>query len=544
MDDVNLTLSMLAAVLISNSLVKIIPIAIPTPLVQILLGFLIAGWFNHGMALNPDLFFYLFLPPLLFLDGWRISKESLIRDRIGILVLAFILVFLTVFGLGHVLHWLIPAMPLPVAFALAAIVSPTDPVAVSAITRRVPLPPRLQSLLEGESLFNDASGLVAFRLAVALALGGSFSVTSASQNFLWLTLAGLAVGVATTRALLFLRNLFVRRWGEEPGAEILFSLLLPFASYFLAEQLEASGILAAVAAGVTMSYAELSGNALAATRMQRKTVWDTVQLSLNGMMFVLLGEQLPAIFRGALEVVQETGHHNPAWLLVYAVAMCTTLILLRFLCVYAYLWLRRGLSALGLRHDDETAQANPRLVLVLSIAGVRGAVTLAGVMTLPLSLADGSPFPARDLAIFLASVVIIVSLLTASIALPPLMKRVSFPALRRRQEQEERAEQAVRHASAQSVAQTLNELITHNPESSGARYTAMADRVLSTIAHSPQGDGVDQDLAEQALEKNMQIQAIHAAREAVYTLARTHQISDEIARERVRLLDLIELRMS
>lgn len=544
MDDVNLTLSMLAAVLISNSVVKIIPVAIPAPLVQILLGFLIAGWFNHGMTLNPDLFFYLFLPPLLFLDGWRISKESLIRDRIGILVLAFILVFLTVFGLGHVLHWLIPAMPLPVAFALAAIVSPTDPVAVSAITRRVPLPPRLQALLEGESLFNDASGLVAFRLAVALALGGSFSFTSASQNFLWLTLAGLVVGVVTTRALLFLRNLFVRRWGEEPGPEVLFSLLLPFASYFLAEQMEASGILAAVAAGVTMSYAELSGNALAATRMQRKTVWDTLQLSLNGMMFVLLGEQLPAIFRGAVQVVQETGHHNPAWLLVYAVAMCTTLILLRFLCVYAYLWLRRGLSLLGLHHDAETAQANPRLVLVLSIAGVRGAVTLAGVMTLPLTLADGSPFPARDLAIFLASVVIIVSLLTASLALPPIMKRVSFPALRRRQEQEERAEQAVRHASAQSVAQTLNDLIAHNPESSGARYTAMADRVLGTIAHSPQGDGLEPDLAEQALEKDMQIRAIHAAREAVYTLARTHQISDEIARERVRLLDLIELRMS
>lgn len=544
MDDVNLTLSMLAAVLISNSVVKIIPVAIPAPLVQILLGFLIAGWFNHGMTLNPDLFFYLFLPPLLFLDGWRISKESLIRDRIGILVLAFILVFLTVFGLGHVLHWLIPAMPLPVAFALAAIVSPTDPVAVSAITRRVPLPPRLQALLEGESLFNDASALVAFRLAVALALGGSFSIMSASQNFLWLTLAGLVVGVVTTRALLFLRNLFVRRWGEEPGPEVLFSLLLPFASYFLAEQIEASGILAAVAAGVTMSYAELSGNALAATRMQRKTVWDTLQLSLNGMMFVLLGEQLPAIFRGAVQVVQETGHHNPAWLLVYAVAMCTTLILLRFLCVYAYLWLRRGLSLLGLHHDAETTQANPRLVLVLSIAGVRGAVTLAGVMTLPLTLADGSPFPARDLAIFLASVVIIVSLLTASLALPPIMKRVTFPALRRRQEQEERAEQAVRHASAQSVAQTLNDLIAHNPESSGARYTAMADRVLGTIAHSPQSDGLEPDLAEQALEKDMQIRAIHVAREAVYTLVRTHQISDEIARERVRLLDLIELRMS
>lgn len=542
MNDVNLTLTMLAAVLVSNSLVKMIPLAIPAPLVQISLGFMIAGGFDHGMTLNPDLFFYLFLPPLLFLDGWRISKENLIRDRIGILVLAFVLVFLTVFGLGHVLHWLIPAMPLPVAFALAAIVSPTDPVAVSAITRRVPLPPRLQALLEGESLFNDASGLVAFRLAVALAMGGSFSVASAGRNFLWLVLAGLAIGVLVTRGLLLLRNAFVHRWSEEPGPEILFSLLLPFAAYFAAEQLEASGILAAVAAGVTMSYAELSGNALAATRTQRKAVWDTLQLSLNGMMFVLLGEQLPAIFRGAVRVVQETGHHNPAWLLVYAVAVCVTLVLLRFLCVYGYLWLRRGLSLLGLRH--ETEQANPRLVLVLSVAGVRGAVTLAGVMTLPLSLPDGSPFPARDLAIFLASVVIIVSLLIASLGLPPLMKKVTFPALRRRQVQEELADQAVRQACVQTVAHALNELVTRHPDAPSERYAAMANRVLSSLNQGAVDGDAAQDQAEQALEKNMQIQAIAAARNAVYGLARNHQISDEIAREKVRLLDLIEVRMS
>lgn len=542
MNDVNLTLTMLAAVLVSNSLVKMIPLAIPAPLVQISLGFMIAGGFDHGMTLNPDLFFYLFLPPLLFLDGWRISKENLIRDRIGILVLAFALVFLTVFGLGHVLHWLIPAMPLPVAFALAAIVSPTDPVAVSAITRRVPLPPRLQALLEGESLFNDASGLVAFRLAVALAMGGSFSVASAGRNFLWLTLAGLAIGVLVTRGLLLLRNAFVHRWGEEPGPEILFSLLLPFAAYFAAEQLDASGILAAVAAGVTMSYAELSGNALAATRTQRKAVWDTLQLSLNGMMFVLLGEQLPAIFRGAVRVVQETGHHNPAWLLVYAVAVCVTLVLLRFLCVYGYLWLRRGLSLLGLRH--ETEQANPRLVLVLSVAGVRGAVTLAGVMTLPLSLPDGSPFPARDLAIFLASVVIIVSLLIASLGLPPLMKKVAFPDLRRRQAQEELADQAVRQACVQTVAHALNELVTRHPEAPSERYAAMANRVLSSLNQRAADGEAAQDQTELALEKNMQIQAIAAARNAVYGLARNHQISDEIAREKVRLLDLIEVRMS
>ncbi len=160
---------MFVAVIASGMVVRALPVAVPVPLIQIALGALISGVFHRGVRLEPDLFFLLFLPPLLFLDGWRIPKEGLLRDKAAILELAFGLVIFTVVGVGFFIHWMIPSMPLPVAFALAAIVSPTDPVAVSAIAARVPIPRRVMHILEGESLLNDASGLVAFRFAVAAA---------------------------------------------------------------------------------------------------------------------------------------------------------------------------------------------------------------------------------------------------------------------------------------------------------------------------------------------------------------------------------------
>lgn len=175
MGTIGIVLSMLAAVVVSGIVVRAIPLAVPTPLVQIALGAAIAAISPvHEVQLDPEIFFLLFLPPLLFIDGWRIPKEGLLRDKGLILELALGLVICTVVGMGFFIHWMIPAMPFPVAFALAAIVSPTDPVAVSAITARVPVPKRVMHVLEGESLLNDASGLVCFRFAVAAAVTGAF----------------------------------------------------------------------------------------------------------------------------------------------------------------------------------------------------------------------------------------------------------------------------------------------------------------------------------------------------------------------------------
>src|SRR5258707_4613654 len=191
------------------------PVPLPLPLVQIALGSIIASVANLGVALKPDIFFLLFLPPLLFLDGWRIPKEGLFRDKGTILELALSLVVFTVVGVGYFINWMIPAMPLAVAFALAAIVSPTDPIAVSAIATRVPIPKRLMHVLEGESLLNDASGLVCMRFAVAATLTGRFSLLDSAGTFLWLAIGGITISASVTWISSVGENLGSRHLGEE-----------------------------------------------------------------------------------------------------------------------------------------------------------------------------------------------------------------------------------------------------------------------------------------------------------------------------------------
>lgn len=545
MEAVSIILAMLVAVLLSGVLVRVLPISLPLSLVQIALGALIAAVSGGGVKLNPDMFFLLFLPPLLFLDGWRIPKDGLIRDKLGVVQLAFGLVIMTVLGLGFLIHWMIPAMPLTVAFALAAIVSPTDPVAVSAIARRTTMPKRLLLVLESEALFNDASGLVAFRFAVAATVTGSFSLTSAFGDFLWMAFAGLAIGAAVTWTINVIRNWFVQRYSEEPGSEILLSLLAPFAAYFLAEHAQASGILAAVAAGVTMSYSELSGRALAATRVRREVVWDVVQFTLTGIMFVLLGEQLPSILKGAVAVVAEAGHHDVWWLAVYPVVICIALTVIRFFCVFVTL--KAGRIFRG-KKQPQAAPVSMRLMLVLSLAGVRGTITLAGVMTLPLVLQDGSVFPARDLAIFLAAMVIILSLIIASVGLPALLRDYSALPETRYRAQEALAIQAAREAAIKSIGRTLDKLILSDTGQNTSLYTEVAGHILDELRTS------DDDMPEEerrkafnvrwAIEREMRLDAVKASREAVFQLARERRISDALAREQVMKLDLHEVRLS
>ena len=192
MNVVTLCLFLLLAVVASSIVSRILPSALPRPLVQIGLGALIGLFAGVRVELDPELFFLLLVPPLLFLDGWRIPKDELFRDSRAILGLALGLVFLTVLGVGLFIHWLIPAMPMAVAFALAAIVSPTDPSAVGAVAQKVSIPKRMMHILEGESLLNDASGLVCLRFAIAAALSGTFSISNAISTFAWMALAGVA----------------------------------------------------------------------------------------------------------------------------------------------------------------------------------------------------------------------------------------------------------------------------------------------------------------------------------------------------------------
>lgn len=544
MESITISLFLLMAVVVSGMLARFSPIPLPLPLVQIALGALIAAVADFGVTLEPHIFFLLFLPPLLFLDGWRIPKEGLFRDKGTILELSLGLVVFTVLGVGLFINWMIPSMPLAVAFALAAIISPTDPIAVSAIAARVPIPKRLMHILEGESLLNDASGLVCMRFAVAAALTGAFSLIEAFGIFLWLAIGGLAIGVGVTWSATVAKNFVSRRLGEDPGSQILISLLIPFGAYLLAEHLHCSGILAAVAAGVTMSYLEQSGQALAVTRVRRNAVWETVQFTLNGIIFVLLGEQLPKIIEGAAQVVRETGHHDPLWLVIYVLAINAALALLRF----AWVWVSFRITFYGNAARGRPAELPSwRLVAVTALAGVRGAITLAGILTLPLLMNDGTPFPARDLAIFLAAGVIIMSMIAASIGLPFLLKGLELPPEPSSQRQEDEARIAAAEAAIRTIEQAQHDMGEGRPDAD--IYTEIGARLMELYRQRIDGRSKTGEEAEEVckldeIERRLRLSALKAERDEIYRLGRARRLSDDVVRRLVREVDLMEARYS
>jgi CPA1 family monovalent cation:H+ antiporter len=502
----------------------------------------VAAVSDNAVELDPNLFFLVFLPPLLFLDGWRIPKVGLFRDKTVIIELAFGLVVFTVIGAGFLIHWMIPAMPLAVAFALAAIVSPTDPVAVSSIASRGPMPKRLMHILEGESLLNDASGLVCFRFAVVAATTGSFSLASASLTFLWVAFGGLAIGILVTLGIGSAQGWLSRHLGEESGSPILVSLLTPFGAYLIAEHVDASGILAAVAAGITMSYVELSGRTLATTRVQRTAVWDTVRFAHNGIMFVLLGEQLPDILSRAATAVEETGHMSRWWLVVYAIVITFILAALRF----AWVWVSLRVTLYRTRKVGEVmATPDWRLVAVMSLAGVRGAITLAGVLSLPLLMPDGTAFPARDLAIFLAAMVILVSLITASVILPRLLRGLSLPEEPAAHREEEDARREAAAAAIRAVEAACHTMAENNTDEAEL-YAQASVRVMTNYKHRiDQGEsGHDSHYLRSAdrAEIALRLAALQAERETILRLARNKHITDDVSRRLVRQIDLSEAR--
>jgi CPA1 family monovalent cation:H+ antiporter len=541
MQSIATVLVFLLAVVISGFLARVT--RLPVPLVQIALGATLHGVGVKTVTLEPDLFFLLFLPPLLFLDGWRIPNDALRRDAGTILTLALGLVVATVLGVGWFIHLLIPAMPLAVAFALAAVISPTDPIAVSAIAGSTQIPRRLMHILHGESLLNDASGLVCLRFAVAAAVAGSFSLGGALASFVWVAGVGVLIGVLVTAGVARAMVWSSARFGDDGGGQILVTLLIPFGVYLLAEKLHGSGILAAVAAGVTMSVADV-WPWRAATRLRRTAVWDMVQLAANGSIFVLLGEQMPALVQAAPHNLLAAAHGNPWWQVLYVALIVLALAVLRF----AWVWASISIAALAARLRGQAApRPGWRLVLATALAGVRGAVTLAGVLTLPSALGDGTPFPMREEAILLAAGVIVLWLLIATIALPPTLRGLDWPAQNSSQAAAERARRAAAEAAIRVLqgAQAL-------PDADHAAAMRLADaasglialyrlRLVRLAADHPARDPLT---GADAAERRLRLLGIHAERAEIQRLAKEGGIEEPALRTLLRELDHQEARFA
>ncbi|ASV19555.1 Na+/H+ antiporter [Klebsiella sp. 10982] len=535
-----IVLVFIMAIVVTVFLSHLLPVKVPLPLIQIAAGAALAAC-GFQVDFDPHIFLLLFIPPLLFLDGWRIPKDAFFRDMKPILSLAIGLVLVTILGIGLFIHWLIPAITVAAGFALAAILSPTDPVAVSAMTASSPLPSRMAHILEGESLLNDASGLVAFNFAIAAVLTGSFSPGDAVVKFFLMAAGGILSGLVVVWVTGKCNNFLVRRTREEPAIQILISLLIPFVAYLLAEAFHVSGILAAVAAGIAMHYEQLSGPRLPATRMKSSAVWSMLQTTLNGMIFLMLGEQLPRMLRTLPAVASQAGVSSPWYLLLYAVAITLALGVMRF----AWVWLSMTLTIFRRKRRGKAITIRPRfsIMSVMALAGVKGSVTLAGILTLPVVLADGSPFPGRELLIFLSMAVILMSLIVAAVGLPFMTRYLAddLP--------HDTGKDDIGAVMTEVAINRLNALLDEpldDPSEEALRADA-GNMLLETYQRrlhyndNEEGQDVGLELAKRArLEKYMQREVIVAQRQELFRLRRAHNISDTTFYEVLREIDLKE----
>lgn len=536
-------LVLILAVAMSGVVARVSPVKLPLPLFQIALGALLAlPAFGLHIRFDPEVFLLLFIPPLLFADGWRIPKREFFRLGRPILALALGLVLFTVVGVGYFIHWLIPAISLPLAFALGAVLSPTDALAVSAIAGKDRLPPKLQHLLEGEALMNDASGLVAFKFAIAAALTGTFSFVEAGFSFVVIACGGLLVGFLTAWSLSFARRMVARWSGDDPAVQIVLLLLTPFAAYLFAEHFELSGILSAVAAGITMTYTDAASHSSSATRLQSNSVWSMLEFIFNGMTFILLGLQLPSVIGLAHADAIEAGN-VPVWhLFMYVVAINLVLIALRFFWVWATQHLhffRRMLLGSSLR------RVNIWVVLATSLSGVRGAITMAAIMSVPLTLNTGAPFPGRDLLIFLATGVILVSLLMGALFLPMVIPRLPQPIENLQDKEERRARLMLAQVALGAVEQRQEQLKAGLADADVQTLGEVAGNLMSIYQMRVDAEGGSGDVHERAhrfraFERELKLAAVSAERQEIYRLRDTFQINDATFRELLRDLDLAE----
>jgi CPA1 family monovalent cation:H+ antiporter len=384
---------------------------LPYP-VLLVLGGIVLGFVPGVPALvfEPELVFLLFVPPLVMSAAWGASWQELRANQREIVGLSVGLVLMTMTVVAVVAYWLIPGMTWAVAFVLGAIVSDTDATAVTAIAERLRLPRQIVAILEGESLGNDATSLVSYRMAIAAVVTGTFSFRSAVIEFLFAAIVGVALGLLT--AYLYV---WIQRRLNNPSVEVVITLLLPFAAYLPADHLGASGVLAVVAAGLYAGQREAEIRS-SVTRLQAAATWNTLVFVLNGLIFILLGLQLRTILDGVAG--------RPASLLARdAAIVIVTVVLARIVWMVGVTGLLSMLRRAA-RFPGEPLPWNS--VPLVAWAGMRGASTMVIALAIPLTTNAGTAFPDRALVIFLTFCVVVVTLLVEGLSLPQLVQRTGL----------------------------------------------------------------------------------------------------------------------
>ena len=402
---------LLLMLLLSNIINKIIP-SLSIPLIQMTLGILVHfipwGTFSENFVLNPDLFFLLFLAPLIYYEGTILNIKAMLQVKWPILSSAIVLVIVTVVAAGFFVNLILPTISLVVCFILISALAPTDSVSVMAVAKRVPVSPKLMNILAGESVMNDASGITMFQLSLAVATTGVFSLFVSSMQFVILWAGGIITGVVFIILKYFLLKALRNHGAENITFRILVRILTPFWVFMLAEAISVSGILAVLSAGIT--HAIVNSNfdpRLTSLHNANKNVWDTIAFTLEGLVFLLLGTQLPTIIGAIMD--NPDANLNQAATAIIGITL--------FFAASRFLWWVFSVRKSTYQEPDKEVK-RIRSGIIFSLAGARGTVTLASVMSIPVVMATGEFFPNRDMIIAIASGVIIISMLITNFLLP------------------------------------------------------------------------------------------------------------------------------
>ena len=500
----------------------------PYPIVLVIGGLLLS--FIPGIpkiTLNPDLVFLVVLPPLLYSAAWTTSWREFSYNLVSILFLAFGLVTFTVVGVSSAVHWFLPGLDWRMGLVLGAIVAPTDAIAATSIASRVGLPKRIVDILEGESLLNDATALLALEFGIALLVDGQRPTFA--MGFLrlaYLIVAGVLAGLIVGEVV----HQIEHRIDDAP-IEIALSLLTPYVAYLGAEAMHASGVLAVVVCGLYLGR-KSSHFFSPEVRLQAWAVWDSMTFVLNGLVFVMIGLQLPY-------VLQTIGDVNLRTLTIYGAIFCAFLIVLRLIWVYpgAYIsfWIRKHLL-----HQKEQPPS-PQGIFVIGWTGMRGVISLAAAIAVPQVLANGEPFVQRNVIIFLTFSVILVTLVLQGLTLPYVIRCLGLAGASNADPEERSA----RRLMAEAALKHLEETKSKAESSAGEALEDLVrhySRRLSTLedANDQAPEAGDPDFYDKFAALSREL--LKVERQTAVELRNKRQIGDELLRELEHELDLGELK--
>ncbi len=574
MEIVSAILILLLCVALSSAAAKIAPFRLPLPLVQIGIGILLSlPLFDSALNttgttqglikidFDPEVFMLLFIPPLLFADGWHIPKKAFFQQQPLILAMALGLVIVNVLVLGTIIHLLIKDIPYGSGFALAAVLAPTDAVAVAGIFGERYVPKNLMNLLQGEALINDASGLIALNFAykatiatVLIAAGiqnhalSTFSLLEIPQNFLITAVGGIVVGLLVSLLYNLILGKLTHMGGEDETTQTLLLLILPFVAFILARYLGASGVLAVVAAGIVQSYNDTSINRHLASRLHSRSIWHTLEQSLNGIVFILLGLQFAHIMdqTSAVQAAGRFSISSTSAALTYVILIGTAMLAIRFGWV---LLLEKITVYQAKRNNKEPYFHGIRSVAIITFAGVRGTISLAAALSIPIIISGTNlTFPQHNVIVFLSASVILFTIICAVIALPLLMIGLEQNEAETQQKMDEHTEilrQCILNA-LEAIETTYQELI-NNPNcqdeqeildlayANTRRYYENRLIIIET----------DHDLyqhKQQSLltENILFLKGLNAERYTLQQLKRNRMIDEEMFTDKMHRLDLLE----